>query len=141
LLWLRPFRVGDTIETANVSGTVSEVGLFATEVHRADGVYVFVPNSELWNKPISNFTRMPTRMIELKLTIKKPGNVQAARERLLSAAMEMAARNDPASVVQVVGVTDAGGVVLSLSVWSDAANSRQALSQLAERTALALADL
>ena len=53
LLWLRPFRVGDTIETASVAGTVSEVGLFATEVLRGDGVYVFVPNSDLWNKPVS----------------------------------------------------------------------------------------
>jgi small-conductance mechanosensitive channel len=41
-------------QTSSVAGTVSEVGLFATEIHRADGVYVFVPNSDLWSKPVSN---------------------------------------------------------------------------------------
>ncbi|HEX2337367.1 MAG TPA: mechanosensitive ion channel domain-containing protein, partial [Hyphomicrobiaceae bacterium] len=39
LLWLRPFRVGDAIETASVAGTVTDVGLFATEIRRSDGVY------------------------------------------------------------------------------------------------------
>ena len=141
LLWLRPFRVGDTIETASVAGTVSEVGLFATEVHRADGVYVFVPNSDLWNKPVSNLSRMPTRMIELKLTIKKPANIQTARDHLLSAAASTEfVRKAPPPTVHLIGATDAG-LVLALSAWVDTACFRQTSSLLAERAAAAIADL
>src|SRR5262245_208497 len=84
LLWLRPFRVGDAIETSSVAGTVVDVGLFATEIHRADGVYVFVPNADLWNKPLANLSRLPQRMIELKLTIARDEDVEVARQRLLS---------------------------------------------------------
>ena len=47
LLWLRPFRIGDSIDTGTVAGTVKEVGLFATEMHSSDGIYLFVPNSEI----------------------------------------------------------------------------------------------
>jgi small conductance mechanosensitive channel len=141
LLWLRPFRVGDAIETGSVAGVVSEVGLFATEIHRADGVYVFVPNSDLWSKPVSNLSRMPTRMIELKLTIKKPANIQSARDRLLSIAKaEEAVRKAPSPTVHIVSVAE-GGSILALNAWVDAGNFQQAKSQLAERVAAAVADL
>ena len=141
LLWLRPFRVGDTIETASVAGTVSEVGLFATEILRGDGVYVFVPNSDLWNKPVSNFSRMPTRMIGLTFTIRKPANIQSARDHLLSAAASTEpVRKNPPATVHIVGATEAG-VVLALNAWVGTANFRQASSQLAERAAAAIADL
>jgi small conductance mechanosensitive channel len=141
LLWLRPFRVGDAIETASVAGIVSEVGLFATEVHRADGVYVFVPNSDLWNKPVSNLSRLPTRMIELKVTIKKAANIQSAREHLLSAASsEESVHKTPPATVQVVGATDAG-VIVSLTTWVETDSFRQTSARLAERVATAVADL
>jgi small conductance mechanosensitive channel len=141
LLWLRPFRVGDTIETASVAGTVSEVGLFATEILRVDGVYVFVPNSDLWNKPVSNLSRMPTRMIGLTFTIKKPANIQSARDHLLSAAASTEpVRKDPPATVHIVGATEAG-VVLVLNAWVDTASFRQASSRLAETAAAAIADL
>jgi small conductance mechanosensitive channel len=141
LLWLRPFRVGDSIETASVAGVVSDVGLFATEVHRADGVYVFVPNSDLWNKPVSNLSRMPTRMIELKFAIKKPANIQSARDRLFAAAAsEDTVQKSPPPSVQIVGATDAG-VVLSLTAWVDTGSFRQTFSRLAEHAAAVVADL
>ena len=143
LLWLRPFRVGDTIETASVAGTVSDLGLFATEILRVDvdGVYVFVPNSDLWNKPVSNLSRMPTRMIGLTFIIKQPANIQSARDHLLSAAASTEpVRKDPPATVHIVGVTEAGAI-LALNAWVDTASFRQTSSQLAERAAAAIADL
>jgi small conductance mechanosensitive channel len=41
LLWLRPFRVGEYIETTTVSGVVREIGLFATTLDTFDGLYTF----------------------------------------------------------------------------------------------------
>jgi small conductance mechanosensitive channel len=141
LLWLRPFRVGDAIETSSVAGTVADVGLFATEVHRADGVYVFVPNSDLWSRPVANLSRMPARMIELKFTIKKATNITSAREGLISAAAAVeGVRKEPAPQVKVISVTEAG-VVLSLTAWAEAGVYAQALSQLAERSAAGVAEL
>jgi small conductance mechanosensitive channel len=69
LLWLRPFKVGDQIEVGAISGKVFEVGLFATEIHSADGVYQFVPNSELWNKRLSNYSRLPRRLVTVRVKL------------------------------------------------------------------------
>src|SRR5687768_15168420 len=54
LIYLRPFHVGDYIETPTVAGTVKEIGLFATHLDTGDGLFFFAPNSEIWNKPLKN---------------------------------------------------------------------------------------
>ena len=141
LLWLRPFRVGDAIETASVAGTIMDVGLFATEIRRPDGVYVFTPNTDLWSKPLANLSRMPSRLIDLKVTIKKGSDIQAARDLLLAAAAaEEVIHKIPAPTVVVSAVTESG-IVLSLNAWVDTSHFRQASHELAERASTSLANL
>ncbi|QRM42488.1 mechanosensitive ion channel domain-containing protein [Rhizobium sp. BG4] len=84
LLILRPFRVGEYIETSSISGTVREIGLFATEFKTGDGLYRLAPNSILWNTPITNYSREPTRQNELKVTVAYADDIDAAMDRLLS---------------------------------------------------------
>jgi len=70
LLWLRPFRLGDYIETTATSGSVREIGLFATEIETFDGIFRFVPNSALWNTPLTNYTHNANRLFNLTIGIK-----------------------------------------------------------------------
>src|SRR5690606_2996252 len=65
LLALRPFRVGEYIDAGSVSGTIQEIGLFATELKTLDGLFVLAPNSELWNTPVTNYSRNPLRRNDL----------------------------------------------------------------------------
>ncbi|MEO3387758.1 mechanosensitive ion channel domain-containing protein [Mesorhizobium sp. CAU 1741] len=69
LLALRPFRVGEYIDAGSVAGTIEEIGLFATELKTFDGVYVLAPNSELWNTPVTNYSRNPTRRSDILVGI------------------------------------------------------------------------
>lgn len=69
LLFLRPFKVGDYIESRNVSGIVQEIGLFATELKTLDGLFVLAPNSEVWGTPITNFSREKVRRFDLSIGI------------------------------------------------------------------------
>ncbi|MBU0859432.1 MAG: mechanosensitive ion channel [Alphaproteobacteria bacterium] len=61
LLILRPFKVGDYIVVDNVGGTVKSLGLFGTELATPDNVYIFTPNSMIWNNDIWNYTRNALR--------------------------------------------------------------------------------
>jgi small conductance mechanosensitive channel len=88
LLWLRPFRVGDYIDTGSVAGKVKEVGLFATEMHSWDGIFLFVPNSELWNKRIMNYSRLPTRLVDLAFGVAYEDNLARGQQVLLALAGE-----------------------------------------------------
>ena len=65
LLILRPFNVGDFIETGNISGTVKSLSLFGTELATADNVHIFAPNSQIWNVEIFNYSRNRQRRIDL----------------------------------------------------------------------------
>lgn len=61
MLILRPFNVGDYIEAANIGGTVKTLGLFGTELATPDNIYIFVPNSRIWNSDIKNYNRNKQR--------------------------------------------------------------------------------
>jgi small conductance mechanosensitive channel len=118
LLWLRPFRVGDAIDTGAAAGTVKDVGLFACELETFDGVYQFVPNSELWNKRITNYTRRPTRMIDLQFGIAYGDDIATAKEVLLKLATgDDRTLSNPEPLLYVDRLGDYA-VLLRLRAWT-----------------------
>lgn len=84
LLMLRPFRSGEYIDADGIGGTVQEVSLFTTQLSTADGVYVSVPNSQLWNRQIKNYSRNPTRRIDLVIGVSYEDDLNRAIEVLRS---------------------------------------------------------
>jgi small conductance mechanosensitive channel len=84
LLVLRPLRVGEYIETGSVKGFIVEIGLFATEMKTADGLYLMAPNSTLWNTPITNHSRETKRRQELSVAIGNDTDANAVKKELLA---------------------------------------------------------
>lgn len=78
LLFLRPFRVEDYIEADSIAGTVKEVGLFTTDLETFDGLYRSVPNSEIWKRPITNYSRNPRRRIDVVVGLHYDDDLEAA---------------------------------------------------------------
>jgi small conductance mechanosensitive channel len=117
LLWLRPFGVGDFVETSSVAGTVREVGLFVTHIDSFDGIYRFVPNSELWNTTLINYSRNPSRMTNMEIGISYAADIETAKQIMLDLAQSDArVLKDPAPVV-FVDVLGDSAVVLRYRVW------------------------
>jgi small conductance mechanosensitive channel len=118
LLWLRPFKVGDYIDTGEVAGTVKGVGLFASELHSWDGIYQFVPNADLWNKRIVNHSRLPTRLVDLKFGVSYGDDLANGQAVLLAIAREDArTKAEPEPLVFVDELADSA-VVLRLRCWT-----------------------
>jgi small conductance mechanosensitive channel len=61
LLFLRPLKIGEFVDTANFAGTVQEIGLFATTLKNLEGLYIYVPNREVWRNRLQNFARHTER--------------------------------------------------------------------------------
>ncbi len=78
LLILRPFNVGDFITAGNISGTVKSLGLFVTELSTTDNVYIFAPNSQLWNTQVQNFSRNLQRRLDLVFGISYNDDINKA---------------------------------------------------------------
>lgn len=118
LLWLRPFRIGDFIDNGNVSGTVTDVGLFASELRTYDGVYIFMPNSDLWNRRLINYSRMPTRMVDLKFGVGYGDDIATGKQTLLAMVVDETKVNaQPEPLVFVDELADSA-VVLRLRCWT-----------------------
>ncbi len=66
LIVLRPFKVGDFVSVAGVSGTVREIGLFATTLDTQDGIYTTIGNNKIFAEIIQNYTSNPFRRVDLK---------------------------------------------------------------------------
>jgi small conductance mechanosensitive channel len=138
ILWLRPFRVGDDIAAGDVSGTVTEVGLFASTLKSFEGVFLFVPNSDLWDKRIANYTRSSPRMVRLTFSIAYGDDIARARRALLEVA-EGDARvlAEPAPGVWVNQLGDSS-VALELHAWTGGSDWAGVRFDVIERGKLAL---
>ena len=138
LLMLRPFRAGEYIDAVGIGGTVREIGLFVTQLATADGVYLSVPNSQLWNKPIHNYSRNPTRRLDLVIGVGYDDDLEkavrvlkeefVADERLLA---------DPAPQALVSQLGDSS-VNVTLRGWLNAADYWSVLFDMTRRTKLRL---
>ncbi|MEJ2290282.1 MAG: mechanosensitive ion channel [Deinococcales bacterium] len=120
LLALRPFRVGDAVDIAGTAGVVEDMGLFVTRLTSFDGVPLFVPNSNVWGKQISNFSQAGTRRNDLIVGIgygDDIGAAMAALEELVGS--ESRALQDPAPMVAVESLGDSS-VNLLLRYWTKA---------------------
>ncbi len=118
LIWLRPFRVGDYIETTAVAGTVEEINLFHARIKTWDGIYKFVPNSELWSTTITNYTRNPTRLVLIEFGIDYEHDIARGRKVLADfAASHPGVLKDPPVQVVPLNLGDSS-VVLQLRAWS-----------------------
>ncbi len=78
LLTHRPFNRGDAVNLNGSLGVIDKIGLFITEMHTYDGVYMTLPNSTVWGNQIQNYYRNDTRRIDLTIRIHRDSNIDKA---------------------------------------------------------------
>ncbi|ANK83589.1 MAG: hypothetical protein TEF_17995 [Rhizobiales bacterium NRL2] len=120
ILIFKPFRQGDFIEGGGTSGTVEDVHLFMTELKTPDNVQIIMPNGQLWNTAIKNYSFHPTRRLDLLLGIGYGADIGAA----IDAIREMANADervhpDPAPMVVVSNLGESS-VDLTIRLWCNA---------------------
>lgn len=82
LIVLRPFKVGDFVTVGGVTGTVIEMGLFATTINTPDNVSTVVGNNKIFGDTIQNFTNNPFRRVDLKCQLSGAADHRAAMQLL-----------------------------------------------------------
>ncbi len=133
LIWLRPIAAGEYIDANGTAGTVVEIGLFATRLKAADGIYIFAPNSVIWNTRISNYSREDSRRLDLTIGIGYSDDMSLARDLLMKmAADESRVLADPAPVVYVSAL-GSSSVDMLLRVWVPTADYWSILFAFTER--------
>ena len=117
LLILRPYKVGDYIESMGQSGTVESIGLFSTCLKTPDNQTIYVPNNSIATSIIDNYSQSETRRVDWTLSISYGDDVEVARREIL-AMLESDSRvlADPTPVVYVKTL-NSSSVDLSIRAW------------------------
>ena len=84
LILFRPFKVGDYVTVAGVSGTVQRIDIFNTILHTVDNQKLIVPNSGVTGDIITNVTANDTRRIDLVVGISYSDDIPKAKQVLES---------------------------------------------------------
>lgn len=118
LLFLRPFRIGESIKVGSVDGTVEEIGLFATRLRSAEGTYILAPNSKLWNEPIFNSNRNGVRRNDIAITIGADDDLDDAQSTLIDLAKaDKRVQAKPAPNAFISDLTSSA-VTVTLRYWT-----------------------
>lgn len=78
LIVLRPFKVGDFVTVGGLTGTVREIGLFATAIDTPDNVFTIIGNGKIFGDTIQNFSTNPFRRVDLKVQLAGSADAIAA---------------------------------------------------------------
>lgn len=107
IIALKPFKVGDWIEAQGVSGTVVETSLFYTMLDTFGNQRVMIPNGQLSNDNITNYSFNSTRRENLSFGISYDDDIKKAKEVLTNMVKEQDdILEDPAPQVIVAELGD-----------------------------------
>jgi small conductance mechanosensitive channel len=82
LVLFRPFRVGETIELAGVTGTVQHIHLFSTVLNSADHKLLVVPNGTIVKGTITNYSRQPQRRVDFLIGVAYSADIDQTKRLL-----------------------------------------------------------
>ena len=112
LVVLRPFKVGDFVTVGGITGTVREIGLFATALDTPDNVMTVVGNNKIFSDTIQNYSVNAFRRVDLKAQLAGSTDVAAAvallKEKIAAIPNVLA---DPPVDVEILEFTLVGPVL------------------------------
>lgn len=82
ILSFRPFNVGDFIEAGGKTGTVKEIKILYTHINTPDNKRIVIPNGDLANTQITNYSTESERRVDLIFQISYKDNIDNARKIL-----------------------------------------------------------
>ncbi len=122
MIIFRPFKQGDFIEGAGVSGVVEEVHIFNTIMRTGDNKTIIIPNAGLMNGNIINYSSKPTRRLDLVIGIGYDDDIKKAKN-ILSELMQQESRilKDPAPTLGLLELADSS-VNFAVRPWVKSAD-------------------
>lgn len=85
LAFRTPFRVGDIVQVQNFMGTITRTNLRVSVIQTFQGQEVYIPNKDVLQSPIQNFSVLGQRRIDLAVGISYGDDLEKVRQIVLSA--------------------------------------------------------
>ena len=119
LLSIKPFRVGDYVEVGGMGGTVREIGFVHTKLLTLENCAIYIPNSEVSNGKIMNYSTEEKRRFNLKFTVSYDCPPDKVRKVLLEyISSHPLIDKDPAPFVAVSSYKESS-IEYTVRAWTD----------------------
>ena len=117
-----PFKIGDYVIVAGLEGTVIKMDMMAATLATADNKKVVIPNKSAWGAPITNFSALGRRRVDIKIGIDYSCDAaKAIKVALETLPLVPNVLKDPAPSVSVASLDDSQ-VTLNIRPWSAGAD-------------------
>lgn len=139
LLILKPFAPGDYIKDGSGNeGTVNSIDVFYTHLVTPDHKSIVLPNGTLANGSITNYTKCPTRRLDISVGISYKDDIKRAKEVLTRLLTDDPAVLKDEEVLVFVDTLGDSSVILNLRCWTRQSDYWTAKWRLTEETKYAL---
>jgi small conductance mechanosensitive channel len=107
IVMFRPYKVGDFVEAAGISGVVEEVQILTTVLKTGDNKKVIVPNGQIMDSVITNYSANDQRRVDMIIGVSYSDDIDKVRSALKQL-VEADDRilNDPACTIAVSALAD-----------------------------------
>ena len=118
ILFSKPLKVGDFVEYAGITGTVETIGILQTKLKKADGTAVYIPNNQISNAVIQNYSEDPKRRLDINFGIGYDSDTELAK-KLISDILDkhQLVNHELAYTVRVGELADSA-VMIYVRVWT-----------------------
>ena len=79
LIIFRPFKVGDYVEAGGTAGIIDSIHIFTTTLLTPDNKVVIVPNAKIAGDNITNYSKKPTRRLDLTFGVGYESDIKKVR--------------------------------------------------------------
>ncbi len=119
ILILKPFKVGDFIETQGYSGKVRSIQIFNTIINTGDNKRIILPNGPVATGSLINYSAEDKRRVDFTFGISYDDNIDQAKE-VLATIINADERidKDPEPLIVVQALADSS-VNIMVRVWTD----------------------
>jgi len=137
ILILKPYKVGDFIESGGLMGVVREIGVVYTTLTTGDNKTIIIPNGGLANGSIINYSTQTTRRVEAVFGIGYDDDLRKAKDilkGLIEADSRIHAEPEPLIVISSLGDS---AVNITTRSWVDSGDFWSVYFELTENAKLA----
>ena len=107
IVLFRPYKVGDWIEAAGISGSVEQVQILTTILKTGDNKQIIVPNSQIMDSIITNYSANETRRVDMVVGVSYSDDLDKVRKTLEDLiAAEDRILPEPAPTIAVSALAD-----------------------------------
>ncbi|APD07303.1 small-conductance mechanosensitive channel [Flavobacteriaceae bacterium UJ101] len=138
ILFFKPFKVGDLIESQTYTGFVEKIEVFNTILRTGDNKRIILPNGPVYNNPIVNFTENGFLRVEVLVGIGYGENIGKARDIIIDTVKNVPSVKTDMDITVHVSSLGASSVDLFVRCFTDSEYYWDVFFNVSEAVKLAL---